>query len=835
MKHNTLTLGSLFSGSGAFELAGLLAGIQPIWSSEVAPFPIRVTTKRMPFVKHYGDISKLNGAMLEPVDIITFGSPCQDMSIAGKRAGLDGSRSSLFYQAIRIIQEMREKTNGEYPKYTVWENVCFVKGTLITTEYGYKPIEEIQIGDKVKTLSGRYMPVIKAYKTQRQEIIRIDTTGSEPIECTPNHPFLVKRRYTHKGHIKYCKSFNEPKWLRAGEISTDDLIGYVLDIPDDNINCPLTEDEAWAVGRWLADGSVDLTRGNPRIFISCGNKKIEPTRAHLSALPYNIHENRPHPTALNFVFTSWNFYKLIEPAGKLAGNKVVPPYVFKLPIHLQKAVLDGYISGDGYIRERHQNRELSANTASRRLAYGITRLIRNCYHVGASISVRKIKNGRIGDRVINANYPSYEIYAILQYNQSHSFVENGVLWQPIKSIERLPDKQSVYNLSVEEDNTYEANNIIVHNCGAFSSNQGEDFRCVLETFCKIKKADFIVPQCRKWRDAGLIMGGDFSVAWRIIDAQHFGVAQRRRRLFLVADFDGKCAGKILFESEGLSRYSPQSFRTWQAAAGYFADSVGTSSSYCLMDQGGIRMDVSLNKTGTLRAQANHPPCVLEEDVPKTLKIRSGCEGGGKGALIQENISATLATNNDQTLFVPKAYGVCAKHSNSMLSDNPNSGFYEAQTSRTIDTSNQSPNKNQGGIIVLEGNGSRPSHRGNGYKKSETMYTLNTVETHRICTEYLVRRLTPQECALLQGLPPWWCENLETENPTEKEVTYWQGIWNEWNALNGKKPKFRNQVLKWLQNPHSDAAEYMMYGNAICMSCGFFVLSGIAYFAENLDV
>ena len=75
MKHNTLTLGSLFSGSGAFELAGLLAGIQPIWSSEVAPIPIRVTTKRMPFVKHYGDISKLNGGDLEAVDIITFGSP----------------------------------------------------------------------------------------------------------------------------------------------------------------------------------------------------------------------------------------------------------------------------------------------------------------------------------------------------------------------------------------------------------------------------------------------------------------------------------------------------------------------------------------------------------------------------------------------------------------------------------------------------------------------------------------------------------------------------------------------------------------------------------------
>ena len=94
--NSSLTLGSLFDGSGGFPLGGLLSGIRPIWSSEIEPFPIRVTTKRLPQVKHYGDISKINGGELEPVDIITFGSPCQDMSIAGKREGLSGSKSSLF-------------------------------------------------------------------------------------------------------------------------------------------------------------------------------------------------------------------------------------------------------------------------------------------------------------------------------------------------------------------------------------------------------------------------------------------------------------------------------------------------------------------------------------------------------------------------------------------------------------------------------------------------------------------------------------------------------------------------------------------------------------------
>lgn len=123
MEQNKLTLGSLFDGSGGFPLGGLLSGITPVWASEIEPFPIRVTTKRLPFMKHYGDVSKMDGADVEPVDIITFGSPCQDMSIAGRREGLDGSRSSLFYEAVRIVKEMRCATDGKHPRYIVWENV----------------------------------------------------------------------------------------------------------------------------------------------------------------------------------------------------------------------------------------------------------------------------------------------------------------------------------------------------------------------------------------------------------------------------------------------------------------------------------------------------------------------------------------------------------------------------------------------------------------------------------------------------------------------------------------------------------------------------------------
>lgn len=118
-----LTLGSLFDGSGGFPLAATMCGITPVWASEIDPFCVQVTSKRFPNMKHLGDITKINGAEIPSVNIITFGSPCQDLSVAGNRAGLDGSRSSLFLEAIRIFKEMREATNGIYPNVVVWENV----------------------------------------------------------------------------------------------------------------------------------------------------------------------------------------------------------------------------------------------------------------------------------------------------------------------------------------------------------------------------------------------------------------------------------------------------------------------------------------------------------------------------------------------------------------------------------------------------------------------------------------------------------------------------------------------------------------------------------------
>lgn len=346
----------------------------------------------------------------------------------------------------------------------------------------------------------------------------------------------------------------------------------------------------------------------------------------------------------------------------------------------------------------------------------------------------------------------------------------------------------------------------------------------------------------------------------------------------------------------------------------------------------------------------NPVKEVENSPAVTLKIRSGCEGGGKGAIWQEEKSATLGCNNDQTLFVPKCYGVCSKASHSMMSDNPHSGFYEAETSRTLDRSGGDPTCNQGGICVVEpvaftqnqrdevrdlgeksaalaaepgmkqqtfvlqgnmiGRKDENGPQGDGVNE-DVCFTLDATDRHAVCAPedvyamttgsymqvakevaptlmardykdpttvapvphlnegvmgtvatgahpsgfngqdafndrlvidnpeaqptpvtYTVRRLTPTECARLQGFPDWWCRNLGTEDPTEEELAFWADVFETHRKIvtHAKKPKTEKQIRKWLADPYTDSAEYRIWGNGICLANAFFVLAGIAWCA-----
>ena len=613
MEQHNLTLGSLFDGSGGFPLDGMLAGITPVWASEIEPFPIRVTTKRLPFVRHYGDVSQMDGATIEPVDIITFGSPCQDMSIAGKREGLDGQRSGLFYEAIRVIKEMREATDGKQPRFIVWENVP----------------------------------------------------------------------------------------------------------------------------------------------------------------------------------------------------------------------------------------------------------------------------------------------------------------------------------------------------GAFSSNKGEDFKAVLDAIRRVKDSEADTPRPERWANAGCVLADDYSVAWRVLDAQFWGVPQRRKRIYLVADFGGKSAGKILFESEGVSGYSAAGFRAWQEAAGSVGEGAQEAGVVCLNDQGGQKMDVSIGITGTLRAKSGgHQPLVAGAVALENHPIDGRLKPCADGKV--QTLTSRMGTGGMNVPCVMETFDV---RFTSEGTKNARQNVYATDTSRALCTGHNAPDSNQGGIaivaveadrnqpviafsdkaaalsamdgpkgpssqqfanpaenfvgvqvVALEGNGARPSHHGDGYAEGEVSFTLNATEQHgvaygidraaynmgqnarfglsvekeveptlvakgpgatcapvyhasknsldtsftdeaaadtlvavdykdppsvAVCPDYLVRRLTPTECARLQGFPDWWCRELETEEPTDEELVFWREVFETHRKIAGTstKPKTDKQIIKWLKSPHTDAAEYKLWGNGVALPCVAFVMAGIVYWAQ----
>lgn len=211
--------------------------------------------------------------------------------------------------------------------------------------------------------------------------------------------------------------------------------------------------------------------------------------------------------------------------------------------------------------------------------------------------------------------------------------------------------------------------------GAFSSNKGEDFHAVLQSLCRVIDPAAVIPRPTdarggtiKWPRAGAILADNYSLAWRTMDAQHWGVPQRRLRISLVLDLTGGRAGEILFEPESLRGHFAPGITPGQAVAGAVENGAGTA------------------------------------DRAFTLKLRSGREGGGKGALVRTEKSATLSTLQDQTLFVaepPKAYSFDSLASNSMKSSNPHSGCREVEIAKTLDTSTPDPAKNQGGIAILD--------------------------------------------------------------------------------------------------------------------------------------
>jgi len=236
--------------------------------------------------------------------------------------------------------------------------------------------------------------------------------------------------------------------------------------------------------------------------------------------------------------------------------------------------------------------------------------------------------------------------------------------------------------------------------GAFSSNGGEDFRAVLEEICRVadETTDVPGPKTGKWDTSGAVLGKGWSVAWRVLDAQFWGVPQRRRRIALVADFGGHTAPEILFERNGLCWDSTQSGEAGQGTAGDFEDGAGTAvawyqngSGECFI--GGKAKTVQTNSNASGRGMQ----MLLQ---PQAYGFKLGNSEQARSIGFQEERSPTLNAEcggNKPAI----CYGIGSFNSAGMLSDNPKAGIYEADTSRTLDLNGGNPACNQGGICVAQ--------------------------------------------------------------------------------------------------------------------------------------
>ena len=445
--------------------------------------------------------------------------------------------------------------------------------------------------------------------------------------------------------------------------------------------------------------------------------------------------------------------------------------------------------------------------------------------------------------------------------------------------------------------------------GAFSSNKGEDFRTVLEELIKISEPDAVMPDVPKagWAYADVITGSGWSLAYRVFDAQYWGVPQRRRRIYLVADFRGQRAKEILFVKPGLRGYFEKGRTPWQEAAGNAESGIGTNDregtgGLILDDQGGQQISVRTDgKSPTLRAEMHgNVPCVLMDayqhhgwregetcgtltaesnnhvrgDTPLVIEQAAGFKAGQSkagGIGWQDETAATLlaqASGTEPTVCIKKQY-LFENHSQDTRFKGPLKvcPMLPAQLGTG---GNNTPFVVEGSpVYCLQGNGIdralTAGCNGKGWKE-DTSYTLNTIDSpavvfaqqaydkfenfekastlkacggsygggseNLVCetikTRYIVRRLTPTECARLQGFPDKWGHPDKKETLTDDEYRFWLEVRNTHAAINGKAVKeyTKAQMLTWYNKLHSDSAEYKMWGNGISLPCALYVMQGV---------
>lgn len=399
--------------------------------------------------------------------------------------------------------------------------------------------------------------------------------------------------------------------------------------------------------------------------------------------------------------------------------------------------------------------------------------------------------------------------------------------------------------------------------GAFSSNGGEDFRVVLEELVKICEPEAPpIPSPGKagWPYADCIVGDGFSLAYRVLDAQHWGVAQRRRRLYAVLDLAGERAEKILFEREGLHGHFTEGRTPWQGAAGDSQEGAGADHT----ESGGI-IAVATQQGGAE---------ISEDGICPTVTAAAGMSGnnqpwityildniGGQAEYgVESNVSSTLRSGALGAICYDARGNGDGNTVNTLTGDHNNRitdyssvvcdpiPIHDQATRSTGKRGDKNDGKGNGLGVGDSGDPMNTLTSGDRHAVayatdvgffntrkdvSPTMLARMYKDPHLISyeeePEYIVRRLTPTECARLQGFPDRWGDIPQKDTLTDEEHIFWLDVRNTHAAINGRATKdyTKEQLLKWYNKLHSDSSEYKMWGNGIALPNALYVMQGIA--------
>ena len=787
MDKKHLTLGSLFDGSGGFPLGGILAGIEPRWNSEIEPFPVLVTHKRLPQVQHYGDVSTLNGAELPPVDIITFGSPCQDLSIAGKRAGIhDGDRSNLFFQAIRIIKEMRDATNGRYPRYCVWENVPGAFSSNGGNDF--KAVLEAVIGVKEK---GIEVPAPENHRWAKSDVYLGDGWSVGYRVFDAQYWGVPQRR----ARIYLVADFAGGS---AGEIlfKSEGVSGYT---PQGF--------RAWqgaaggaAEGAGETGGRTDAGGGtlclNPQ-----GNSGVGITEDKSLALVAQDHGN--HPAGLHAAgFSTEHSAKARsigyeEEVSPTLRAGVVPAALRMFENHAQDARYRGPlevaqpVTATYGMGGNNQPLVVENNPTDGRAKINPDGVFQTlCGRAGTGGNNTPLVAEPVTLK-IRCGGGSGGKGALLQHDKSATLATNNdqTLFQPDIHAFGVCSKHSNAMMSDNpHSGFYEAttSRTLDQSGGhAISSNQGGI--CVVapapETFDVRFTSDGTKNARGHCYPTDISRCLDTSVA--NTDSNHGGVA--------VVALEPGAASRV-----GGHVYSDGKIGTLRANAGdnQQAVVVAEPETYALQgsmigraDKNGPQGDgINEDVCFTLNTADRH--CVAAPDPSFTISRDNHFA-------VSEDVSVTAVARGPATVAAPAGHYCTSKNSHHTVAAHEQANTLVASDWKDPPLVNDLPNDEP---------------------------------------VYIVRRLTPVECARLQGFPDWWCADLAIPDPSFEEIAFWTEVWETWRQVTNPKgkPKTEKQIRKWLADPYTDSAEYKLWGNGISLPIPYFVLSGIAWAAQNSE-